>query len=85
MCVYSMIADHGIDVLKGWPRPDKDPTVVYIPDPELARRISDLEELLRKAKIYDLANEEPDCELESKKLRLLELAAELGVRIKFPE
>ena len=46
--------------------------------------LKDLVDLLREAKEYDKRNNEPDCELESKKERLKAIADELEVEISFP-
>ena len=51
---------------------------------ELKKEIKDLQELLKKAKIYDEQNNEPDCELEDKKKRLREIAEAWGLEIEFP-
>lgn len=62
-----------------WPVPQ--PQQKPITDDE----IRELRELLRRAREYDKKNNEPDCELEEKKKKLLDLANELGVDIAFIE
>lgn len=39
--------------------------------------------LLERARQYDIDNNEPDCELQEKKQRILDFAEELGVEIDF--
>jgi hypothetical protein len=51
----------------------------------LKKRVADLEELIRKGKVFDAETGQPDCELESKKESLRKIAQELGVEITFPE
>jgi hypothetical protein len=51
---------------------------------ELKKEIQILIDLLKKAKIYDAENQEPDCELEDKKKRLKEIAQGWGLDIEFP-
>lgn len=45
--------------------------------------LPDFEELVRKAKEYDKLNNQPDCELDSKKQKVKKLADKLGVKIDF--
>lgn len=40
-------------------------------------------DLLERARQYDIDNNEPDCELQEKKQRILDLAEELGIEIDF--
>ena len=94
MCVYSMIMDHYDNV---WGRrTSTDPFVkpYEVPNQLLftpvvaplvtSQEIQEFKELLARAREYDAKNHEPECELESKKLKLRELAKELGVEIDFP-
>lgn len=39
--------------------------------------------LLERMRQYDIDNDQPDCELEEKKQRVLDLAEELGIEIDF--
>lgn len=97
MCVYSMIVDHYSDKWQEYitgPRPfvplpanqwmpgvwPATPAVTPTITPE---EIAEFRKLLERAREYDKKNNEPDCELESKKQRLLKLAEELGVKIDF--
>lgn len=73
MCVYSMVVDHFQE--KWEPRR-------YWPVEAISIRPSELVEfrqLLERARKYDEAHNEPDCELAEKKEKLLRLAEELGV------
>ena len=88
MCVYSMIIDHYSDKWATGPG-----AIVAIPpqsSPFISsvRSISDEEIqefrlLLEKAREYDLKNNQPDCELEEKKVKIRKLADELGINIDF--
>lgn len=49
------------------------------------KEVDEFHELLRKAREYDKNNNQPDCEMESKKKQLLELAEQLGIKISFDE
>lgn len=83
MCTYSDIADQGIkDLTPLIPNPP-----FQIGDPrinDLDRRVKVLEDSLKQAKIYDETFDQPDCELESKKQTLRDLAEQLGVEIHLP-
>lgn len=80
MCVMSMIMDHYQDKwtdrlgdtmpLPGWPMISKE-------------EIEEFRQLLERAREYDRRTGQPDCELDSKRQALLNLAKELGVEIKF--
>lgn len=81
MCSVSMIMDH---YWEKW-QPHKD----YIfPLPPLVSpitwdEIQEFRRLLERAREYDRKHNQPDCELEEKRQRLKNLAAELGVDISF--
>ena len=75
-----MIADHGIQTWPVYPSPG--PSQQEVDD--LKKRVADLEELLRKAKIYDILNEQPNCELGDKKKTLQQLADTWGIEIHLP-
>lgn len=69
-----------------WDYPPYWPDVLPAPEakpPISPEEIEEFRELLRRAKAYDKNNNEPDCELESKKAILKELAEKLGVEIDF--
>jgi hypothetical protein len=87
VCVYSMIMDHYRDK---W-----EPLVIpkYIPAPTFTKEelddfrkdAAELKKLLERAKKYDQETGQKDCELESKKDKVRELAKELGLgEIVFP-
>ena len=89
MCVVSMVADHYWDK---WNKPPYTlpPTPVFpvpsvIPTPQMPSQeeIDEFQRLLRRAREYDKKHNEPDCELEEKKARLLKLAEDLGIKISF--
>lgn len=96
MCVYSFVADHFYDKWRQppyQPAPPPEPLPYYpsLPLPaQPVRRtptkeeIDEFYDLLRKAREYDKRNNEPDCELQEKKDKLLALAEELGISIAFP-
>ena len=80
MCTVSMVIDHYQKVWPEWPVPNNDYELQ-----QLRKRVDEMEQLLKRAKIYDIENDQPDCELESKKQTLQELADEYGVEIHFPD
>ncbi len=84
MCVQSMIIDHFDD---SWSKKLQGPQIVpykYPVVPSITpEEVEEFRRLLERAKEYDKRNNEPDCEMESKKKRILELAKELGVEINF--
>lgn len=51
--------------------------------PLTAYEIEQFRKLLESAKQYDIKNNEPDCEMESKKEALKAIAEKLGVKIDF--
>lgn len=58
------------DLVKGVTRQEFD---------QLKKDVEEMKELLKKAKIYDEVNHEPDCELESKMTKLREIAKLVGI------
>ncbi len=55
------------------------------PTPQITpQEIEEFHRLLERAREYDKRNNEPDCELQQKKDKLIRLAKELGVDITFP-
>lgn len=68
------------------PMPTSNPIIVY-PDPEvskaefekLKKEVEELKILLKKAKIYDEVNNEPDCEIEEKMDFLRKVAALVNI------
>lgn len=90
MCTVSMIMDHYSDK---WHELVPEPELPYkptVPHPFTLRPINyeplvtdeeirEFRTLLKRAREYDKRNNEPECELESKKQRVRELAEELGI------
>lgn len=90
MCVYSMIMDHYTDKWEKYKTIPPNPiTIPLVPDKSgqlpSAEEIAEFYKLLERAREYDKKNNEPDCELDSKKEKLRILAEELGVKIEFVE
>lgn len=87
MCTVSMIMDQFIKTPWVQPNPPTWVPVDFVPAwrvDQLEQRVKLLEDMLAAAKKYDEDNGEPNCELESKKETLKELAKQLGVEINFP-
>lgn len=92
MCVVSMIMDHyGDDWQKRWEEYERQrreaeksnpPVPIRVPMPS-QQELEEFRRLLERAREYDKRNNEPDCELDSKKQKLLDLAKQLGVEISF--
>jgi len=85
MCVYSMIVDHYTNkwqhtspALQPW-IPMGPPTVVFPSSPIPQSEIDEFHLLLDRAREYDKRMNQPDCELEEKKQKLLKVAEELGI------
>ena len=93
MCTYSMIMDHYWDKWQPyrttppmpvqWPFWPPSPMFPAQPGPTTAE-IEEFSILLAKAKEYDKRTGQEDCELESKKDKIRQLATELGITITFP-
>ena len=80
MCVVSMVIDSHADLWRyrrDW-YPKDHPT--RTPSKE---ELEQLKDLLKKARKYDKRTQQPDCEMDSKKKILKDLAKELGVEITF--
>jgi proline dehydrogenase len=74
-----MVIDHTRDWWRRLPaREPWDPRPSPVTDKELER----LKDLLKRAKKYDIANDEEDCELESKIKDLKKVAKEKGIPVK---
>lgn len=83
MCTYSMIADHYINK---WPQ--QYPSIYITPEQitrsefeALRKEMSDLKELLVKAKEYDAQTGQPDCEMADKVAILKKVAELVGIDI----
>ena len=53
------------------------------PRPLTPDELVDLRKLIERAKDYDIQNNEPNCGLEEKRQRLIDLAKELGAEVTF--
>ncbi len=83
MCVASMIMQHKYEQWqKRYPWTYNPVPNVILPSKE---EIEEFKTLLEKAREYDKRYGEKDCELDTKKMKLLKLAEELGVDISFVE
>lgn len=59
---------------------------VYVTSPFITHEeVAEFRRLLDRAREYDARNNEPDCEVEDKKRRLLDLARELGIESEVAE
>ena len=97
MCVVSMIMDHQYDEwerkfppFREWPVNPNRPSIplpppIIMPIGPTQDEIDEFHRLLERAREYDKKNNEPDCELETKKEKLLKLAKELGIYKKVKE
>jgi hypothetical protein len=81
-----MVMDHYSERWEPYTIPTQ-PVIVPIVVPSSPRisedEVKEFRRLLERARQYDKDHGEPDCELESKKQRLLKLAEELGIKIDF--
>lgn len=88
----SMVMDHYNDKWgKGWPVPGRiEPFIPNSPIPPLTPKMPTKEELeefyelMRKAKKYDEDNNQKDCEVDTKKQAIQEIADKWGIKIEFP-
>jgi hypothetical protein len=92
MCVVSMVMDDfGQDWQKRYPPepliPLQEPTPYQMEIEGLRQQFKEqveiLERLIKRAKQYDIDNNEPDCEIEDKKKTLQDIADKFGVKINF--
>ncbi len=86
MCAVSMIGEHYSDKYRQqWPeiyQPGWAPTFTGPTREEFDKLRADVDEmlvLLRRAKLYDAANHEPDCETDEKMAVLRKVAKLVGV------
>lgn len=75
-----MVMDHYADK---WGRQTPVSTITSLPNFPTQQEIDEFRQLLERAREYDRKNGEPDCELQQKRQKLLDLARELGVEIDF--
>ena len=89
MCVVSMIMDHYGDEWRRRLPYVQQPNVTIttwppvVTNPVTQEEVDEFRRLLDRAREYDKRNNEPDCEMESKKQILLDLAKQLGVEVNF--
>lgn len=82
MCIVSMVGDFYNDK---WTKGNfASPPVFYPPVSReefdaLKREVQDMKELLKRAKVYDEQNGEPDCQMEEKLEVLRKVAEMVGV------
>lgn len=95
MCTVSMVGDHYRDAWqeRPWyttvvhpivPPADSTMTLTLVSRTEfdaLKKEVENMKALLIRAKAYDAANNEPDCEMDEKMQVLLKVAAWVGVDI----
>ena len=88
MCTVSMIGDHYRDKWeKTWPTvvPSVVPGTYIFPQvskedfDKLKTEVMEMKELLKKAKIYDIEHNQPNCEIEDKMDFLRKVAKLVGV------
>lgn len=83
MCVVSMVMDHYKDK---WILPSTG-TITFPPYltreefEQLKKEVLEMKELLKKAKIYDEENNQPDCEMEEKVELVRKVAKLVGVEL----
>lgn len=82
MCVVSMVMDHYDDSWT-WRWNQWVTSPVPLPPPITPQEVEEFRRLLDRAREYDKRNNEPDCELESKRKKIRDLAKELGVVVDF--
>lgn len=96
MCAVSMIMDNQYDnwryrfpqpVIPMAPQqpyyPPSVPSAIPTPNIPTAQEIEEFRKLLERAREYDKKHNEPDCEMEEKRQKLLDLADALGIKIDF--
>lgn len=86
MCTVSMIMQHYDDK---WSKYIEDAAKIYEPTVTISyptitpEEIAEFRELLERARQYDIRHNQPNCELESKKKKVRDLADMLGVKVDF--
>lgn len=90
MCAASFIMDHFGDKWQRqadeWRRMREPlyPPTAPLPRPFItSEEIAEFRKLLDRARVYDKQHAQPECEMESKRKRVKELAESLGVEIDF--
>ena len=72
MCVTSMVMDHFREKWRAKPLVSKE-------------EVEEFRRLMERAREYDKQHQEPDCELDEKRVAIKQLAERLGVAITFLE
>jgi hypothetical protein len=81
MCVVSMVMDYYADK---WQGQLQQPSLVPVLVPQITQaEVDEFRRLLERARKYDADHNEPDCELDSKRQRVRELAEKLGLKVEF--
>lgn len=84
MCVVSFIGDHYTDK---WNQPYYQRIITNVSDvsraefDKLKEEVEEMKKLLIGAKLYDEKNNEPECELEEKMMKLREIAKLVGINL----
>lgn len=88
MCVSSMIGDHYRDKftapeypIKFWPLSPNPAEISRAEFDHLKRDVEEMKALLIRAKEYDEANGEPDCEMDEKVALIKKIAKLVGVNL----
>ena len=82
MCVVSFVGDHYSDKFKQQPYQQIYTNISEVSKAEfdlLKKEVLEMKELLKKAKIYDEVNNEPNCETDEKMAMLRKFAEAVGV------
>jgi hypothetical protein len=95
MCVVSMVTDHYYEkwalfrpispISPEQRKAEQQRLQDFLnPQPKISKEeIEEFRKLLERAREYDKRNNEPDCELQAKKQRVLDLVKDLGIEITF--
>lgn len=85
MCSVSMVGDHYSDLWRQLPALQQPAVNMFPPQvtraefDELKRQVSEMVDLLKRAKKYDEENGQPDCEMDEKMDLLRKVAKLVGV------
>ena len=84
MCVVSMVMDHYRDKwgTPNWALQFPSQTAPVLPQIS-PQEVEEFRRLLERAREYDKRNNEPDCEMASKKREILDLVEKHGIKIDF--
>ena len=84
MCTVSMIGDHFNDKWKQQPYQQLFTNIPEITKAEfeaLKKEVEEMKALLKRAKIYDEQNNEPNCEMDEKMAMLRKFANAVGINL----